>query len=257
MNILPASIFKSSNTTVIGQSIFYYPSITSTMDVARKMVNEGIGEGAVIVAGEQTGGRGRLGRRWLSPQGMSLSLSIILRPALTLLPQLNMVASLAVVGSVERITTLKPAIKWPNDILINGKKVSGILIESIFQGNELQAAVIGIGINVKLNPSSFPEISAIATSLTIESVREISRQDILYSLLEEFEQIYQELNRGEPIYERWLAHLETTGKLVHVKCRDIIEEGYVELINTDGSLVLKRHDGSRITIVAGEIMLHN
>lgn len=257
MNILPASIHKSSNTTLIGQSILCYSSIPSTMDVAREMVNEGIDEGTVIIAGEQTKGRGRLGRVWLSPTGMSLSLSIILCPALALLPQLNMVASLAVVQSIERITVLKPVIKWPNDILINGKKVSGILIENIFEGNKLKAAIIGIGINIKLDPSSFPNISAIATSLSIESGKQISRRKMLYSLLEEFEQVYQGLKCGEPVYGKWLAHLETLGKLVQVKWEDIVEEGYVESISADGSLVLKRHDGSLITIVAGEVTLHN
>lgn len=257
MNIQPASILKSSSTNLIGQRILYYPSIPSTMDIARKMVTEGIGEGTVVVAGEQTEGKGRLGRRWLSPPGTSLSLSIILRPTVTLLPQLNMVASLAVVQSVERIAAINPVIKWPNDVLISGKKVSGILIESIFEGNDLEAAIIGIGINVKLDPSSFPEIAAIATSLSIESGGEISRRKMLYLLLEEFEKVYQGLRRGEPIYERWLARLETLGKLIQVRWGDAIEEGYVDSINTDGSLVLKRRDGSLITVVAGDVTLHN
>lgn len=256
MNIPPASIIKHPNTSLIGKSILFYPSIPSTMDIARKMVNEGTKEGTVIVAGEQTSGRGRLERRWLSPPGTSLSLSIILRPALKILPQLNMAATLAVVQSVERITSLKPVIKWPNDVLIDGKKLSGILIDSIFQGNELKAAIIGIGINVKLNPSAFPDISNIATSLSVEMNREVSRRDVLYSLVEELDNIYQGLALGEPIYEKWLKKLETLGKMVKVKWRDTIEEGYVESVNADGSLVLKRHDGSLITMVAGEVTLH-
>ena len=256
MNISPASILKSSNTNLIGQSILYYPSLPSTMDVAKKLVEEGIAEGTVIVAGEQTGGRGRMGRKWFSPPGTSLSLSIILHPALSLLPKLNMVASLSVSQSVERITALEPTIKWPNDVLINGKKLSGILIETIFEGNELKAAIAGIGINIKLDPSAFPEISAISTSLSNESEREVSRREMMYSLLEEFDQLYLDLNRGEPIYERWLVRLETLGKLVQVKWGDTVDEGYVEAVNADGSLVLKRSDGSVITMVAGEVTLH-
>ncbi|MFC1925690.1 biotin--[acetyl-CoA-carboxylase] ligase [Chloroflexota bacterium] len=256
MNITPTSILKGLNTSLIGQSVLYYPSIPSTMDVARKMVKEGASEGVVIVAGEQTRGRGRLERRWLSPPGTSLSLSVILRPDIALLPKLNMVASLAVLQSVERMGVLKPVIKWPNDILINGRKVSGILIESIFEGNELKAAITGIGINVELDPTSFPEISTIATSLSIESGKEVSRRQVLYALLEEFDQLYQGLNRGEPVYEKWLARVETLGKLVQVKWGDKIEEGHVESINVDGSLILKRHDGSLITMVAGEVTLH-
>lgn len=256
MNIPPVSIIKYSKTRFIGKRILYYPSIPSTMDVARKMVKEGAEEGTVIVAGEQTSGRGRLERKWLSPPGTSLSLSVILRPALKILPQLNMAASLAVVQCVERITTLKPVIKWPNDVLINSKKLSGILIDSIFQGNELEAAIIGIGINVKLNPSSFPDISNIATSLSVEMKREVSRREVLFSLVEELDKVYHGLTEGEPVYERWLTRVETLGKLVQVKWRDTIEEGYVESVNADGSLVLKRHDGSLITMVAGEVTLH-
>lgn len=226
------------------------------MDLAKKMVREGISEGSVIVADEQTVGRGRLGRKWLSPRGSGVSLSIILRPTLPQLPQLNMVASLAVVRSIEEVTGIKSDIKWPNDILINGKKVCGILIENIFKGNVVNAAIVGIGVNTGLRPSSFPEISATATSLSAESRREVSQYEILQSLLKEFEQIYQEMKLGNSIYERWLAHVETLGKLVQVKSGGTVEEGYVESIDNTGSLLLRRSDGSLTTIVAGEATLN-
>jgi len=222
------------------------------MDMAKRMAKEGMGEGTVIIAGEQTAGRGRLGRKWLSPPGGSLSLSIILRPTLSQLPQLNMAACLATVQSIEKVTGLKPTIKWPNDVLLNGKKVSGILMENIFDGGELKATILGIGINAKFDALAFTEISAIATSLSTESGREISPEEILPSLLEEFEQIYQELQGGRKIYERWLARVETLGKLVRVKSGDTIEEGYAESINPNGSLILRRLDGSLITMVTGE-----
>ena len=222
------------------------------MDMAKRMAKEGMGEGTVIIAGEQTAGRGRLGRKWLSPPGGSLSLSIILRPTLPQSPQLNMAACLATVQSIEKVTGLKPTIKWPNDVLLNGKKVSGILMENIFDGGELKATILGIGINAKFDALAFTEISAIATSLSTESGREISPEEILPSLLEEFEQIYQELQGGRKIYERWLARVETLGKLVRVKSGDTIEEGYAESINPNGSLILRRLDGSLITMVTGE-----
>jgi len=222
------------------------------MDMAKRMAKEGMGEGTVIIAGEQTAGRGRLGRKWLSPPGSSLSLSIILRPTLPQLPQLNMAACLATVQSIEKVSGLKPSIKWPNDVLLNGKKVSGILMENIFEGGELKAAILGIGINAKFDALAFPEISAIATSLSTESGRGISPGEILPSLLEEFEQFYQELQGGRTVFERWLARVETLGKLVRVKSGDTIEEGYAESINANGSLILKRPDGSLITVVTGE-----
>jgi len=163
-----------------------------------------------------------------------------------------MVAGLATVRSIEKVSGLKPLIKWPNDVLLNGKKVSGILMENIFEGGELKAAIVGIGINVKLDAPSFAEISAIATSLSTESGRGISPGEILPSLLEELEQFYQELQDRGTIYERWLAQVETLGKLVRVKSGDVVEEGYAESIGTNGSLMLRRLDGSLTRVVTGE-----
>jgi BirA family biotin operon repressor/biotin-[acetyl-CoA-carboxylase] ligase len=243
-------------TNFIEQNILYYPSIPSTMSVAREVAKTGAAEGTIIVADEQTAGRGRLGREWLSPKGSSLLLSIILHPNLEQLPQLNMIASLAVVRSIEKVSGLKPAIKWPNDVLLNGRKVSGILIENLLEGSNVNVAIVGIGINVKLDPSLFPDISSTATSLSIESGREISREEVLHLLLEEFELLYQGLRQGKPIYEEWLTRVETLGKFVRVKSGDKMEQGYAESINPDGSLVLRRIDGSLLTMVAGEVTLH-
>jgi BirA family biotin operon repressor/biotin-[acetyl-CoA-carboxylase] ligase len=250
------SVLKGLKTNLIGKNILYYPSIPSTMLIARRIAEEGAVEGTIIIADEQTAGRGRLGREWLSPPNSSISLSIILRPNVAQLPQLNMAASLAVVRSIEEVTGLTPAIKWPNDVLLNGKKVSGILIENILEGRDLSAAIVGIGVNVGLDLSSFPDISAVATSLSTELGREVSRRGVLLSLINEFEQLYQELRCDRSIYEMWLTRVETLKKAVRVKSGDAIEEGYVESINTDGSLVLRRPDGSMITMVAGEVTMH-
>jgi|GEM_PF-274781 len=254
-DISPPSIVKSLRAHFIGQNILYYPSISSTMSVAKEVAKAGAAEGTIVIAEEQTAGRGRLGRRWLSPKGSSILLSIILRPDIERLAQLGMVASVAVVRSIEKTSNLKPAIKWPNDILIDSKKVSGILIENLVEGGKVNVTIVGIGMNVKLDPSLFPDISSQATSLHIESARKISRREILLQLLEEFEQLYQELPQGEPIYEAWLGYMETLGKFIRVKWGDNIEQGYVESINPDGSLTLRRSDGSLLTLVAGEVTL--
>jgi BirA family biotin operon repressor/biotin-[acetyl-CoA-carboxylase] ligase len=166
-----------------------------------------------------------------------------------------MLASLAVVRSIEKVSELKPVIKWPNDILLNGRKVSGILIENLLEGSNVNVAIVGIGINVKLDPSLFPDISYIATSLSIESGREISQEEVLRLLLEEFEPLYQGLGQGKPIYEEWLTRVETLGKFVRVKSGDKIEQGYAESITPDGSLMLRGTDGSLVTMVAGEVTL--
>lgn len=248
--------YRRLNTTLIGRNILYYPSLPSTMDVAKRLAERGVGEGTVIGAAEQTAGKGRLGRKWLSPSGGSFSVSIILRPDLAKLSQLNMVASLAVAQSIEKVTGLEPAIKWPNDILLNGKKVSGILIENIIEGGKVNATIVGIGINLTLDPSAFPEIATTATSLSIESGKRISQWEMLPLLLKEFESIYQGLCCGKSVYEKWLTRVETLGKLVRVKSGSTIEEGYAESINTDGSLVLRRSNGSQVAMVTGEVTLH-
>lgn len=252
-NDLPATlILKDRRTHLIGRNTLYYPRVSSTMDAARRMADAGMAEGTVILADEQTAGRGRLGRQWLSSPGSSLLLSIILRPSLAKLPRLNMVGGLAVLLSIERATGLKCAIKWPNDVLIKGKKVSGILMENVFEGGQLKAAIVGVGMNIRLDVSSYAEISATATSLTAELGREPSRWEILLPLLEEFERLYDELKSDGAVYEKWLSHVETLDKIVRVRSGDSVEEGYVESIGTDGSLTLRRRDGSLATIVTGE-----
>ncbi len=250
------SILKRPHADIIGRSILYYPVLPSTMDMAKKMAKEGMDEGAVIIAGEQTEGRGRLGRKWVAPPDSSLSLSIILRPDMNQLPQLNMMASLAVVQSIQNVTGLRPLIKWPNDVLLNGKKVSGILIENVFEGAELRAAIVGIGININLDPSSFPEIASIATSLSIEAHRDVSPHAVLTSFLDAFEELYKELREGGNVYKKWLPFVETVGKTVRVKSGEAIEEGYVESIDANGSLILRKSDGRRLTMIAGEVTLH-
>jgi len=169
-------VLKGPTGGLVGRNILYYPRLTSTMEMGKQLAKQGMGEGTVIIAGEQTEGRGRLGRTWVSPPEGSISLSVILHPSMAQLPQLNMVASLATLWSIKRVTRLNPLIKWPNDILLNDKKVSGILIENAFEGGDLKAAIVGIGINVSFDPASFPEIASIATSLSVEACKDVSAQ---------------------------------------------------------------------------------
>ena len=252
---LPISILGSIKTGFIGRNILYYRSVSSTMDIARRVAGGGAIEGTIIIAEEQVAGRGRRGRKWSAPSGSSILLSIILYPDLAQLPQLNMVASLAVVQSIERVCQLKPTIKWPNDVLINDKKVCGILIESDLEAKGVNKAVVGIGLNIDLDPFALPELSAPATSLFAELGRKVSRQEILLALLFDFEQLYQKLRRGESLRGKWASYLETIGKLIKVRSGSVIEEGYAETVEEDGSLVLRRHDGSLAILVAGEVTL--
>ncbi len=248
------SITSNLKTRFVGQRVLYYPLLTSTMDVARREAQQEAAEGTVIIAGEQTAGRGRIKRTWLSPKG-SLALSVILYPKVVHLPSLIMLASLAVVHSIETVTGLKSQVKWPNDVLINGRKVCGILIESQVRGNTVGYAVIGIGVNVNLRLSDFPEILPIATSLSDELGRDISLLDVIQQVLVEIERLYLALLAGESLYEEWRDRLVTLGREVHVRSGETVYMGIAESVAKDGSLLLRHRDGSLVRIVAGDATL--
>ena len=248
-----ASITDNLGTRFIGQRVIYYTSLTSTMEVAKREAQQGTAEGTVIIADEQTAGRGRIKRTWLSPEG-NIALSVILYPSLICLPFLIMLASLAVVYSIETVTGLKPQIKWPNDVLINGRKVCGILIESDVRGSTVNYAIIGIGVNVNLSLSAFPDLLVTATSLSEELGRDVSRLDIIRQLLVEMERLYLTLPMVESIYEQWRDRLVTLGKRVCVKSDETTYEGVAESVTADGSLLLRHSNGSLTRIVAGDVV---
>ncbi len=254
-NISEVSIYRGLRTETVGRNIIYLPTVSSTMDIAKRAVGDSAAEGTIVIADEQTAGRGRMGRKWLSPPGVSILLSIILKPDLAELSRLNMVAALATAQSIERVTGIRPSIKWPNDIIIEGKKVSGMLIESDIRDEAVNSAILGIGVNVNLDPSIHPEIKDTATSLREVLGEEVSRLELLTALLEEFEQLYRALRHGEPIHKEWQKRLETLGRRVRVKMGDSQEEGYAESVDGEGHLFLRRPDESLIELVAGEVTL--
>jgi len=250
----PAAITNNLGTRFIGQRVIYYPSLTSTMEVAKREAQQGAAEGTTIVADEQTAGRGRMKRAWLSPEG-SIALSVILYPSVAHLPSLVMLASLAVVHSIEAVTGLEAQIKWPNDVLIKGKKVCGILIESEVRRNMVNYAIVGLGLNVNLRLTDFPDILPIATSLSDELERKVSRLELIRQLLVEMERLYPALPTGESIYVEWRDRLVTLGQKVNVTWGETSYEGIAELVARDGSLMLRRSDGSLTRILAGDVTL--
>jgi len=249
-----AAITRNLETRFIGRSVICYPTLASTMAVARREARRGAADGTVVVAEEQTAGQGRQDRAWLSPRG-SIALSIILYPALASLPYLVMLASLAVAHAIEAVTGLRPQIKWPNDVLLNGKKVAGILIESGLRGDTVDYAVIGIGVNVNLRLTDFPEIRLTATSLSDELGREVSRLDMIRRLLVATERLYLVLPAGESIYRQWRDSLVTLGKQVKVSLGNTVYQGIAESVNRDGSLLLRHRDGSVTEVVAADVTL--
>jgi len=245
-------VLKDLKTTIVGRSIIYHRTLPSTMDLARKLATEGVQEGTVVLCDEQTEGRGRQGRQWFASPSGSILMSVVFRPTIGQLPQINMLGSLSIVHTIGKVAGIKSTVKWPNDVLIKGKKVAGILVENVFQGNALQSSIVGVGLNVNLNVTGHPEIASIATSLSAEQGRELGRDEVLKPLLEEMDTLYQAVKRNEDVYHRWLPYVETVGKTVRIKSGKSAEEGLAQSVNPDGSITLRRADGSLVTIATGE-----
>lgn len=239
--------------SVVGSRIYYQQITGSTMDDARDLAHEGEREGAVVIAEEQNKGRGRFNRVWVSPPGLNLYFTVLLRPEPDQLPYMNMAATLAVFDTVAQVPGLKPAVKWPNDVRIGGRKLSGILIETEFEGDSLSHALVGIGVNVNLDVSEHPEIADTATSLRSEARRELDRADVLHSVLKNLDTWYARVRSGESLTEDWAATLETLGKRVELRWRDQVLTGLAESVDDQGNLTILQPDGKRVTVVAGEV----
>jgi BirA family biotin operon repressor/biotin-[acetyl-CoA-carboxylase] ligase len=241
-------------TGFIGKKVLYYPRVTSTMDAARDEARKGTDTGTVIIAGEQTKGRGRLQRSWQSPKG-NLAVSIILHPEITYLPFLVMIAALAVARSIEKMTGLQTQIKWPNDILIGGKKVGGILIENEVKRNKVMYAIVGIGINTDVVPEIREGRALPATCLKDEPGGNVLRTNLFRQLLEEMEYLYLNLPDTEDMLNEWRDRMVTLGRSVRVFSDNEVLEGIAEGVDAGGSLLLRLADGSSTTIVAGDVTL--
>jgi BirA family transcriptional regulator, biotin operon repressor / biotin---[acetyl-CoA-carboxylase] ligase len=245
-------VLKGLKTAIVGRTILYYRSLPSTMDLAKKLAEEGVREGTVILCDEQTEGRGRQGRKWFASPSSSVLMSVIFRPTISQLPELNMLGSLSIVQTIDKLAMMKSTVKWPNDVLIDGMKVAGILMENVLQGEVLQAAILGVGMNLSLDVSPYPEISSIATSLSAKAGKDFDRDYVLCTLLEEMDTLYQAVKENQGVYHQWLPHVETLGKTVRIKSGQSEEKGLAESINPDGSITLRRADGSLVTIATGE-----
>lgn len=235
-----------------GSRIIYEAASDSTMNVARRAAESGAAEGTVVVAEEQTAGRGRFGRAWISPAGKNLYLTLIARPPVNRLRVLSMAAPLAVCLSAEEVAGVRPVIKWPNDILVAGRKLSGVLIESELSGDSVRFALVGVGINVNVDVSQFAELAAIATSL-YESGSEVSREHLLGAFLTHFETLYS--SEMPSLVAAWRDRLATLGRTVTVALGSETHEGVAEDVDEMGNLILRLPDGTSMTFEAGEVSL--
>jgi len=247
-------ILDGLDTSIIGTRILYYSTVTSTNEIAMMEAERGEQQGTVVIADEQTAGRGRLKRTWLTPEG-NIALSVVLYPEIRILQSLIMMASLAVSHSIETVTSLETQIKWPNDVLINGRKVCGILIESDVRNEKVHYAILGIGINVNAGKNVLSGVQTPATSIYLETGKEMSRLQIIRGLLKSMDNLYHTISSGGSVFNEWRDRLVTLGKEVRVTSGEEIFEGIAELVDTDGSLLVRSPDGSLNRVLAGDVSL--
>ena len=254
-NLVPYTLKKGLYTQIVGSRILHFKQLDSTMNRAAEEAERGAPDGAVVLCDVQTSGRGRFNRVWVSPAG-NLILSVVLRPTLKALPYVSILAALAVAKTIEKETTLAPVIKWPNDVLIHGRKICGLLVENSLQGSRIRHSIVGIGLNVNLDPTETPEIAQTATSLRLETGGEIDMSALLLRLLHELDELYVDLRNGISPVPQWSRYLETMGKRIQVQWGTALVSGVAEAVDDHGHLLLRRNNGALLTLNAGEVTLN-
>jgi BirA family biotin operon repressor/biotin-[acetyl-CoA-carboxylase] ligase len=251
---------RLGKTKVIGRDIRIFQETTSTNDIVEKLARDGVKEGVVVFAESQTKGRGRLGRKWISPERKGLWFSILLRPNLRPqeATQLTVASATALRRAIESETGLKPEIKWPNDILIGGKKVAGILTELSAELDKVRYVILGIGIDVNLDAGEFPaDLKKTATSLKIETGETVSRAELAVTILRELDFDYARISGGKftAVADEWESNCVTIGRNVTVQIGDRKIRGRAESLDDDGALLLRTEHGHLERIIGGDVTL--
>ncbi|MBI3602779.1 MAG: biotin--[acetyl-CoA-carboxylase] ligase [Candidatus Omnitrophica bacterium] len=242
------------STKTMGQKIFAFDSISSTMDEAFRLGMEGTVEGTVVCAEGQTKGRGRLGRGWLSPKTKGIYCSLVLRPKLppTQMPRLTLMTAVALAEAVHQTTSLQPMIKWPNDLVIGSKKLAGILTELRAEVDQVKFVVVGIGLNVNAASWQLPEA---ATSLKIETRQTINRIRVFQETLKSMEFWYNKVLKGhfDEVLDYCKQHSATLKKRVRVHDSAGDSQGEALDIDSDGGLLIRQDNGTLIKKMAGDV----
>ena len=252
-NLTMDEVTRKLNTDIIGRNLYHFKTIDSTNLYAKKLVKDDAQEGVVVVADVQSSGRGRKNRTWSSPEG-GLWFSVILYPNIP--PQrgmlITMASSVAVAQGIKEITGVNLMIKWPNDLLINGLKVCGILTELEAEMDKINYIVVGIGINV--NNQLEKELQKTATTLKLETGNQVSRVELLRSILKSFDENYNRLISGDYSFIRdlWLSHTNIIGKKVQVEDEKTVITGVVSDVDDSGCLILDTKE-NQVRIVSGDI----
>ncbi len=245
---------------IVGRDIRVFEKTSSTNDVVEKLARDGVNEGVVVFAEAQTRGRGRLARKWLSPARKGLWFSVLLRPDLRpqAATQLTVAAATALVRAIREQTGLPPEIKWPNDILIRGRKVAGVLTELSAELDHIKHLTLGIGVNVNQSLSDFPpELRKLATSLKAETGHALPRAELAAVLLRELDRDYERIRSGRfsQLAEEWEEHCATLGRRVAIRLGERLLHGQAESLDGDGALLLRTEHGHLERIIGGDVTL--
>jgi BirA family biotin operon repressor/biotin-[acetyl-CoA-carboxylase] ligase len=243
---------------VVGRSIQVFLETASTNDIVDKLARDGVGEGIVVFAERQLQGRGRLGRRWESPAGKGLWFSVLLRPAVppSAATRLTVMAAVAMARAIRRGTRLNPEIKWPNDLLIRGRKCGGILLELGAELETIRHVILGIGLDVNIAPDEFPPaVRAVATSLSAELKETVDRPSLATVVLEELDRAYRQLTHGEftGLANEWEEHCSTLGRRVSIRIGARELTGTAESLDEEGALLVRNEHGHLERIVGGDV----
>jgi BirA family biotin operon repressor/biotin-[acetyl-CoA-carboxylase] ligase len=248
--------------------IEYLPTVGSTNDVAKQLGANGAPEATLVIADEQTAGRGRLGRPWYSPPGAAILMSLLLRPMFlpTLACRLTMLTGLVAVEAVELVTGLRVGLKWPNDIVIDQSaipgtrhphlKLGGILAETSIAGQDIEYAVVGFGLNVNVDFRGRDDLPE-ATSLMMQLGREVNRLEILRVLVERFAARYTMIEHDEQLHTDWSARLTTLGRQIVARRGEESIAGLAEGVDESGALLIRADDGAIYRVDAADVTLRD
>lgn len=258
--LYPSELMPRLKGMRLGTALEYHERVDSTMEAARKLAEQGAGEGTLVLAETQENGRGRLGRAWASSYGTGLWLTLILRPRLlpAQIPNITLLAAVALARAVEKVAGLSPGIKWPNDLYLGDKKLCGILTEMKGQADAVEYLILGAGLNVNQLEADFPpEVRPIATSLWLATGKRQDRAELLAAFLTEFERCYypwQDCGDEEWLQE-WRQRNITLGREVQVSFLKEVFQGRAVALDPDGALVVETPDGERRVVRAGDVTL--
>jgi BirA family biotin operon repressor/biotin-[acetyl-CoA-carboxylase] ligase len=247
------------STRTFGRTLYVLPQTASTNDDAKALAQRGAPEGTVVLAEQQTRGRGRHGRAFASPAGVGIYLSLLLHPRLppTRLPPLTLMVAVAAAEALTEVGAHTVALKWPNDVEVDGKKVAGILTEATLTPEGHLAVVIGIGINVNTTPEQFPPaLRPHVTSLALALGAPVSRAPLVARLLGHLERLYEVLlHTGlTPILERWQYYGRIAGRPVRFTVGTAVQTGTVVGLDDDGALLVQGGHGPVQRVIAGEVV---